>query len=351
MSSAGSSSTNARTNARTNDTSSCSSTGSYDSVAFFFIKPGAVTDAVEQLVHTRLSEFGVSVLEEGRLCGSELVSVIDKHYSTLAERALYVRPADLPVPPEQARTAFIDAFGVSWADALRQGLVLNFAEASNIFLKGASPTEIEAAWRAGKCVKLFPGTYVAAVARPDLKDSDLKDSDLKNSGRVFVVNGFYGAMRELFVQAPAGVAWKVVAWNSSSSSRRPSSPTSSSTSLSWADFREQVVGATDPAKALPTSLRGELLLRWQSLGLDKPPAGADNGFHASASPLESLCVATHLLHEQCSPELIFAFCITFDFDFCLLLLFFALFCFVCNIDVVAASKRSGAAVDAVLQAL
>jgi nucleoside diphosphate kinase len=274
-------------------------------VAFFFIKPGAVNDDVDALVRTRLSDRGVHVLKEGRINGKELEKVIDKHYGTLAERALHVSPADLPALSDQAEAAFADAFGLSWTDALEQGRVLNLAEAkvkAGVFPEKTSPFDIEAAWRAGKCVKLFPGTYVAAIPALNGNSDAVGQAAARQS--VFVVNGFYGAMREIFVQSPVGVAWKVVAWNSSppsssfpSSSSLPSSSSSSTApitaspmTLSWADFREQLVGATDPSRALPTSLRGELLKQWKSLGLAAPPAGADNGFHASASPLESLCV-------------------------------------------------------------
>jgi len=49
-----------------------------------------------------------------------------------------------------------------------------------------------------------------------------------------------------------------------------------------------VLGATDPCKALETSIRGKIFRNWQDLGLAYEPGGASNGVHASASPFEGL---------------------------------------------------------------
>ena len=57
---------------------------------------------------------------------------------------------------------------------------------------------------------------------------------------------------------------------------------------SWADFRGQVLGPTDPAEAPAGSLRGMIMARWQELGLKAEPDVGDNGVHASASPFEAL---------------------------------------------------------------
>merc|ERR1712113_1286211 len=57
--------------------------------------------------------------------------------------------------------------------------------------------------------------------------------------------------------------------------------------LSWADFRGKVLGPTDPAEAPKDSLRGEILAKWEELGLKSMPNVGDNGMHASASPFEA----------------------------------------------------------------
>ena len=58
--------------------------------------------------------------------------------------------------------------------------------------------------------------------------------------------------------------------------------------LSWASFKNDVIGATDPSQANEGSIRKKLLDQWDPLGLPEQPNGTDNGVHASAGPLEAL---------------------------------------------------------------
>ena len=127
---------------------------------------------------------GVRVLSQGTLTGKELAPIIDKHYGTLAERAMTVSPAALPPIPPKALDGFKTKFGEDYKTALTKGRVLNLTEAvtQTVFGAGASTVEMERQWRAGPYQKLFPGTYVA------------------KAGDRFVVNGFYGSMREIFIK-------------------------------------------------------------------------------------------------------------------------------------------------------
>jgi len=60
-----------------------------------------------------------------------------------------------------------------------------------------------------------------------------------------------------------------------------------SAALSWEDFRGKVLGPTDPSEAPADSLRGQILAKWEELGLKSQPDVGDNGMHASASPFEA----------------------------------------------------------------
>ena len=91
---------------------------------------------------------------------------------------------------------------------------------------------------------------------------------------VYVINGFYAAMRAKYTTPGSSVYYFSVQWDSSE--------------LSWADFRAQVLGATDPEAAAAGSMRKEILSRWESLGLASKPNVGDNGVHGSASPFEGL---------------------------------------------------------------
>mmetsp|Transcript_20716 Transcript_20716/g.45033 ORF Transcript_20716/g.45033 Transcript_20716/m.45033 type:complete len:339 (+) Transcript_20716:31-1047(+) len=95
-----------------------------------------------------------------------------------------------------------------------------------------------------------------------------------SSNDIYVINGFYAAMRAKYTKPGVGIYYYSVQWNSSL--------------LSWADFRADVLGCTDPEKATPGSLRWQILQEWQSLGLPSKPNVGDNGVHGSASPLEGL---------------------------------------------------------------
>ena len=91
---------------------------------------------------------------------------------------------------------------------------------------------------------------------------------------VFIINGFYMAMREKFTKPGASIYYYLVEWDAEK--------------LSWEDFRGKVLGATDPSTAEAGSLRREIFSNWKQLGLSSEPNVGDNGVHASASPFEAL---------------------------------------------------------------
>eukprot|EP00906_Rhabdomonas_costata_P018744 RCo027331 len=96
----------------------------------------------------------------------------------------------------------------------------------------------------------------------------------KPAGPVFVINGFYMAMREKYTKPTASISYYLVEWDQSK--------------LSWADFRAKVLGATDPTTAASGSVRRKILEQYKELGLTSVPNVGDNGVHASASPFEAL---------------------------------------------------------------
>jgi len=91
---------------------------------------------------------------------------------------------------------------------------------------------------------------------------------------IFVINGFYMAMREKFTKPGTSIYYYLVEWDPAK--------------LSWEDFRGKVLGATDPAKAEGGSLRRAIYTDWKQLGLAAEPDVGDNGVHASASPFEAM---------------------------------------------------------------
>jgi uncharacterized protein YfiM (DUF2279 family) len=91
---------------------------------------------------------------------------------------------------------------------------------------------------------------------------------------LYVINGFYMAMRDAYTKAGARIQVFDVEWDAEK--------------LSWEAFRKDVLGATDPEASTAGSLRGTIKEKWQELGLAEKPSVQNNGVHASASPFEAL---------------------------------------------------------------
>ena len=219
--------------------------GSPQNHSFFFIKPHAHNEAVEALVRQTLAASQIDVVSSGTISAAAIDDggLIDKHYGTLAERAMDVPPAELPVWSEAKAAEFEKLAGQSHTAAAAAGQLLNLRQAQAL-LPTASPKEIERQWRAGECLKLAPGTYVAKLSEAS----------------VWVVNGFYASMRAKFTDAelnPAGIKWLQLRWDESA--------------LTWQAFRDDVVGATDCKAAREGSLRNLVLQRWEALGLRAAP--------------------------------------------------------------------------------
>lgn len=239
--------------------------------ALVFIKPHAVGEPVEQLVLSNLKAKKVRVLERGELTHTDLEKIIDEHYSTLALNAMVIAPKELltAVPAEQIEE-FKTTYGESTEEAVAAGKLVNIKELMDRFpnAKGVTASAIDAAWKAAGDdvrIKLMPGTYVSRVT---IIDDDAKEHEL------YLINGFYAAMREKYVRKGAKVVYFSVEWDEKD--------------LSWKNFRGQVIGATNPSVAHPESIRSKLFEQHAALGLTSQPNIGDNGCHASAGPIEGL---------------------------------------------------------------
>merc|ERR1711904_596891 len=113
---------------------------------------------------------------------------------------------------------------------------------------------------AKKLVKFGGGFYCGLV-------------EVQGKEPLYIFNGFFMAMRSKFTKPGTEIYYYSVEWDSSA--------------LSWEDFRGKVLGPTDPTEAPADSLRGQILAKWQELGLKSEPNVGDNGVHASASPFEA----------------------------------------------------------------
>merc|ERR1719440_1270141 len=229
--------------------------------AFVFIKPHAVTDKVKELVKAGLEAHGIKILKEGSI-KAEVIDkkkLIDQHYYAIASKATILKPDQLNVPEDK----FKAQFGLEWKDALASGKVFNAADACAKL--GITADQMDAEWgkckKAGKLVKFGGGFYCGLV-------------EVEGKEPLYSFNGFFMSMRSKFTMPGTQIYYYSVEWDAEK--------------LSWADFRAKVLGPTDPAEAPKDSLRGEILAKWQELGLKEVPNVGDNGMHASASPFEGL---------------------------------------------------------------
>ncbi|CUF98075.1 Hypothetical protein, putative [Bodo saltans] len=253
--------------------------------ALIFIKPHAVTGPVQALVERELDGAGIHIESIGTITAERMYDerLVDQHYGAIARYALET-PSRLN-PSEEAKVNFEVECGVSWATTVASDMVISAKEALSRF--GAAGLSKRWASAAVK-VKLAPGFYVGQVLvdAGTYKDGDVVAPEQAQQARdklpqegqqpsaVFVVNGFYPGMVEKFTAAGKKILWFSVSWDADK--------------LSWADFRRNVVGSTDPAKATAGSIRARILEGWRELELLETPNVSDNGIHASAGPLEGL---------------------------------------------------------------
>lgn len=259
-------------------------------LALVFVKPHAYTPTAIDFVRKELLAVkGLAVLGECSMTGEQIAEgdLVDKHYDHIASASLKALPAELEISDER-KAAFAEKFGMPWDESVGNGTVLN---ATDCALKLGTPAEAEGGgeaeplaanqllnmWLTSEKIKMAKDTYVARVkggsGDPDGDDYDDVSAN-EGEGSLFVVNGFYPALKNQFTKADANVRLFVVAFDPAT--------------MTWAKFRADVVGATNPADAAPSSIRAKMAAQYENLGIPEAPNNTNNGIHASASPLEAL---------------------------------------------------------------
>lgn len=230
--------------------------------AFVFIKPHACKGkpgAVEAVVEDKFKDAGIRVTSKGEMTAEQIDQnmYIDTHYGAIASKAVKLQPSQLNVP-DKGKKEFQEAFGESWDDAIKAGKVYNAKDGAAKL--GLDSEGLNKEWsklsRGENLIKFGGGFYCGKV----------KD--------IYVMNGFYMSMRADYCNPGEKIRWYTVSW-----------PTDT---LSWEDFRGEVLGATDPTAAPKGSIRRTILEKFKELGLKTKPNTGNNGVHASASPFEAL---------------------------------------------------------------
>jgi hypothetical protein len=248
-----------------NQTDSIDASGTLTNRALVFIKPNAVNSTFLDFFRQFTKGWSITLSEPLTITGPtiEAEGTVDRHYFAIARTAAWSRP-DQYTLNEEAKKAFLDAYGISWDAALSAGLIVNALDAQKL-LGGISGLELNEIWKKSTQVKMGPGLYAGKLPG---------DTAAASPGAEYVINGFYPGQREIFTRPDAQLLLFEASFDPET--------------LDWKSFRSSVIGATDPAKAAAGSLRSELLKRWKELGLPSPPQMSSNGVHASAGPLEGL---------------------------------------------------------------
>lgn len=221
-----------------------------------FIKPHAMAHpGVVAWVEERLAQAGLTVRGRRELTGGEVASggMVDRHYAANARAALCADPGQLPVD-EPAQARFRERFGEEWHAAVRAGRVAGARVAQQRL--GVTGEELNRRWAAAEMIKLAGGLYVARMP---------------GTGG-YLLNGFYPSIREVFTHPDARLLVLLAEFDPAA--------------LTWQRFRDEVIGATNPAAADPKSIRGALHRRQTEFGLTV--TYRENVIHASASAFEAL---------------------------------------------------------------
>lgn len=238
--------------------------------AFVFVKPQANTEATQQLVRSKLTEAGITIVSECDVSGEKIDSekLIDQHYYAIASKATLLNASEIPVPADK----FEETFGEKWEDVLKADRACNALQACEKWK--CTPEELNEVWQKAKITKFGGGFYCGYVT-------------MGNSS-LYVFNAFFMTMRSKFVGKGTSIHCFSVEW--------------SPKTLSWSDFRNKLLGPTDPAEGPEGSIRKTILDSYKELGIASQPNKGDNGVHASASPLEGLAEKTNWLKASIADD-------------------------------------------------
>lgn len=222
----------------------------------FFIKPeitlesGSIKlESILDLIFEKISVFGLRIHDIRILSANylEKFNLIEQHYGVIAQISSDARNK----MTESAKRRFMEIFGISSDDAMVLG--------GDEFLKHYpffNYHSLDCLWQNSENVKLAGGTY-AEKLRIDLEN-------------IYLLNGFNPKQLRHFTEK--GRCIVVV---------------NLSGDLSWSKARSNFIGATNPFKANPGSLRRDFLDHMEEFGIPEV-SQSYNGVHLSAGPVEAL---------------------------------------------------------------
>lgn len=107
---------------------------------------------------------------------------------------------------------------------------------------------------------------------------------LSATQHIYVINGFYMAMRDKFTKPNVSIHYYEVEWDIEK--------------LSWEDFLWKIIGSNDPSAAIDGSIHRVIHEKFKEFGLNSAPTVDDNVIHASVSPFAALCERVNWLSRK-----------------------------------------------------
>jgi len=236
--------------------------------SFVYVKPDFNCKLIRDL--TRSTILNAIMSGNGRIA-EELVilaediengNLIDAHYQATAQNAMLTSVKKMNISTSDFRSAFeedIDA-------VIKESRIFNAAEA--LTECNCTPEQLDEAWREAE--NFIPSTKKVIKFRKGLYCANIQI----NQKYVYVINGFYMALRKKYTLQNQSMYAFVIHWDSSL--------------LPWNEFQTKVIGAKNPADAQCGSIRKIVHDKYEEFGLASKPDRNNNAVHASASPLQGL---------------------------------------------------------------
>lgn len=204
------------------------------------------SEQLDQLARDFFEERQFSIVHGRRVTGAELAErkVIRQHYLMYSKGSY----GDVCITDE-GRANFVAAFGRGWDAEIEAGRIMGHPQL--LESKRIDADELYSLWNAASIQKIQAGLLIGWLESLDC----------------FCINAFYPAMEANFNNPATRMDYYVVEFDPGQ--------------VSWEQFRKEILGVTNAAKAASDSFRGKLYAKYK---VEFP--GRDNFVHGSAGPLE-----------------------------------------------------------------
>jgi hypothetical protein len=263
-----------------------------------YVKPSLASNKdVHEFIVEILEQYNIKIVRRGVVKYDEIIksNLFESQYGALRDYAM-ITPTHVIDLSRVDKDVFEGKFGVKWDDAIDDGIVLNYSDATGkLMLSNASLYHLwESATNVLRVEKSF---YVAEISlpyeyqqyivprkpKPVAETSSMVDKYKQKLDpskmppiKLFIVNGFYGYMRDQYTSIGSFVEYYALEWDS--------------VELSFKSFHNDVVGNREPERAYGASIRGHFYNNYKHYGIEEKdkPSVLNNVVHASSSAFDGM---------------------------------------------------------------